>query len=303
MRAAFVINGRQKERYIYKAVQGALAQVHPCDVIVSIQDSTDGTLAEAERAVKECTRNAEHTVRIVHCPVKGPYSMGAMNAHFSWASKQVADDAEWIFQSSADDYSLPARVSVCMEAVAKNPCSAVATTMYFEEPDKPNREIVSGYPRETGYVKAGDGLLNLAYGSTIAGYHRSFLEKVAHRAGKVTPDVFFGVAASLAGGFYCIVNPQHVHSNIADPKNTGFQGKMRAASGDESLKLAALNHEQLLNLYFACWEIAQELCQKGIPADDLNALVNMVIGQAKGMTDAREVLRARDIPQCVLELP
>ena len=301
MKPCFLINARNKEKYVYKSVRGALGQVVPCEILLSDQQSTDGTVAEMRRAVAECSMGADHEIRFVTCPTAGPYSMKAANEHMAWASRQT--DAEWIFQSSADDYSLPARVSVCMEAVAKNPCSAVATTMYFEEPDKPSRDTVSGYPKQTGYVKAADGLTNLAYGSTIAGYHRSFMEKVADKAGKATPDVFFGLAASLAGGFYVVVNPQHVHSNIADLKNTGFQGKMRAATGEASLKLAALNHEQLMALYFACWEIAQELCPNGVPPDDLNAIVNMVIGNAKGMLDAREVLRSKGIPQCVLELP
>ena len=290
MQVAFIVNARQKERFIYKAVQGALSQVHPCDVIVSIQESTDGTLAEAERAIKECTRNAEHTVRVVHCPIKGSYSMWAMNKHFSWAAQQVADDCEWIFQSSADDYSLPARVSVCMEAVAKNPCSAVATTMYFEEPDKPSRDTVSGYPKQTGYVKAADGLTNLAYGSTIAGYHRSFLEKVSDKAERVTPDVFFGWLASLDQGFYAIANPQHVHVNHSSMDNTGFQGKMRAAKGEDALRVAELNHMQLADLYMGCLSNAQELYPKKMTFDDMNAIVNMILGQTAGWINARQAL-------------
>ncbi len=41
--------------------------------------------------------------------------MAAANAHTLWLAEQT--DAEYIFQCSADDYSLPERVSVCMAAV------------------------------------------------------------------------------------------------------------------------------------------------------------------------------------------
>lgn len=300
MRIGFLVNARNKEKYVYKAVKGALSQVVPCEIILSDQQSTDGTVSEMERAVKECPMGAEHTVKIVHCPVGGVYSMRAMNEHMAWAVGQFSMDCEWIFQSSADDYSLPARVSVCMEAVKSNPCSAVATTMYFEEPDKPSRETVSGYPRETGYVNAGEGLVNLAYGSTIAGYQRAFLEKVADKVGPNTPDVFFGFAAALDKGFYAITKPQHVHSNIADLNNTGFQGRMRAAIGEEALRVAELNHFQLCRLYFSCWEMANELCPKGPPGDAVNALVNMILAQSKGWLDRRIDLHENDVTPGVL---
>ena len=288
MKPCFLINARNKEKYVYKSVRGALGQVVPCEILLSDQQSTDGTVAEMRRAVAECSMGADHEIRFVTCPTAGPYSMKAANEHMAWASRQT--DAEWIFQSSADDYSLPARVSVCMEAVAKNPCSAVATTMYFEEPDKPSRDTVSGYPKQTGYVKAADGLTNLAYGSTIAGYHRSFLEKVSDKAERVTPDVFFGWLASLDQGFYAIANPQHVHVNHSSMDNTGFQGKMRAAKGEDALRVAELNHMQLADLYMGCLSNAQELYPKKMTFDDMNAIVNMILGQTAGWINARQAL-------------
>lgn len=298
MKPCFLVNARQKEKYVYKAVKGALSQVVPCEILLSDQMSTDGTVAEMERAIRECPMGADHDVRIIHCPIGGPYSMKSMNDHMHYACKQT--DAEWIFQSSADDYSLPARVSVCMEAVAKNPCSAVATTMYFEEPDKPNREIVSGYPRETGYVKAGDGLMNLAYGSTIAGYHRSFLEKVADKAGRSTPDVFFGFLAALDKGFYAIASPQHVHSQISDLNNTGFQGKMRAAKGEDALRLSELNHFQLAELFMNCLSSAQELYPGKMQPDDMNAIINAILGQTAGWLNTRQALHDAGVTPGVL---
>lgn len=294
----FLVNSRNKDKYVYKAVKGALSQIVPCEILLSDQGSTDNTVAEMKRAVAECPMGADHTVRIVHCPITGPYGMLAMNNHVSWAVQQT--DAEWVFQSSADDYSLPARVSVCMEAVKNNPCSAVATTMYFEDPEKPSRESVSGYPRQTGYVKAGEGLLNLAYGSTIGGYRRDFLDKVIAKAERSTPDVFWGWLAALDEGFYVVASPQHVHCQIADINNTGFQGKMRAATGDDALRLAELNHFQLAELYMKCLQTAQELFSNRMTQYDMNAIINVIIGQIAGWLNTRQALHDANVTPGIL---
>ena len=301
-KVAHIINCRNKGPYVYRTVAAALAQVYPCEIVVADFASTDNSRAEIERAIADAPRNAEHEVKFLECNWQTKTSMFEMNKNVDWLWRQTSPECEWIFQSSADDYSLPARVSVCMAAVEKNPCSSVATTMYFEEPDKPSRESVSGYPQQTGYVKAGEGLMNLAYGSTIGGYARDFLERVGS-AGPNTPDVYWGLLSAIDRGFYVVANPQHVHSMVADVNNTGFQGKMRGASGDDSLKLAAMNHEQLLRLYLACWDAGLKFTKGKMPDEAVNALANMVLGQSKGLMDAREELRRKGIPQCVLELP
>lgn len=287
MPPVFVVNARQKEKFVYRACAGALAQTVPCEVILSDQGSTDGTLAEIERAVREAPRGADHTVRVLHCPVEGPYGMATMNAHMSWIIDQT--DAEWIFQSSADDYSLPDRVKVCMEAVAHHPCSAVGCTMFFEKPGETNREAMSGYPKQTGYVPAGEGLTSLAYGSVIGAYKRDFLLKVGS-AGDVTPDVFWGYLAALDEGFYVVCNPQHVHVTHAGLDNTGFGGKLLAAQGDESMRLNELNQFQLLQVYFACLEKVQEVHPNGIKQPDYDGLISMIVGHAYGWLKARMVL-------------
>lgn len=295
MMPAFIINVRNKERHIAKAVAGALSQTVPCEIIVSDYGSTDGTLAAAQKAVETWPRAAEHTVRVVECPLGNAQgTMQSMNDHVWWLIGQT--DAEWIYQSSGDDYSLPDRVKVCMEAVAANPCSAVATTMFFEGPGETNRDKASGYPRESGYVKAGDGLTNLAYGSVIAGYRKDFLLK-AGNAGNATPDVFWGYLASLEQGFYVVANPQHVHVEHGDAQNTGFQGKMKHAMGDELMRLSERNHLQLLELYFSCADKAQELRNGAgpIPDTDWLPLINMILGQAKGVLTTRRLLSERGI--------
>ncbi len=298
MKVCFCVNARNKQNFVAKAVRGALSQTYPCEVILSDQQSTDGTLQVIRDTVRDFGPT-HHTVRILECPVAGSYGMKAMNDHMAWIIEQT--DADWIFQSSADDYSLPDRVKVCMEDVQQHPCSAVATTMYFLEPGQElqGQVPVSGFPRTTGYVEAGEGLLKLAYGSTIGGYKREFLKKVGS-AGTNTPDVYWGFLAALDEGFYVVAEPHHVHQTHADTANTGFQGKMKGASGDELLRLACLNHFQLAELYMTCFERAQQLHPAGITQDAINAVVNMIIGQSKGWLSARKVLHERKITPGIL---
>ena len=111
----------------------------------------------------------------------------------------------------------------------------------------------------------------------------------------------FGFLAALDKGFYVVANPQHVHCEVASLSNMGFQGKLRAATGEDALCVAELNHFQLLRLYFACWEAAQSLHPEGISDEDTNAIVNMILGQSKGWLDARSRLHANKIIPWIME--
>lgn len=298
MKVAFVINARNKVKYIGQSVLGALGQTYPCEIILSDQSSTDGTYGVMQALIDAYTdqTNQKHTVKLLRCPVEGPYGMRAANDNFDWAWRQSSPDCSWVFQSSADDYSLPDRVSACVKAIEQNDgkMSAVATTMFFAKPGDKEPKSMSGFPKESGYVKAGDGLINLAYGSCIAGYRRDFLEQVSDQAGANTPDVLFGYLAALMDGFYVVAEPHHVHNEVVDSDNTGFQGKLRAATGDMALKVAELNHFQLGAVYQACAEQANRLGLK-VKEEDWLPLMNTIIGQAISWTQARKVLHEKGL--------
>jgi glycosyltransferase involved in cell wall biosynthesis len=295
MRVAFVLNNYNKGRYVYQAVAGALAQTYPCEVIISDYQSTDNSREEIERAISTAPRAAEHEVRFLkpdHLPTPKS-TQRSCNEHLDWLYSQTK--AEWIFQCSADDYSLPERVRKCMMAVAKNECDIVATTMRFEDPTNPGLMQHSGYPVKTGYVQAGDGLLKLAYGSTIHGFHRDFLEK-AGSAGRHTADVYYGYLAALGRGYWCIAEPLHVHVMHAAAENMGFGGKLRAAvpGTDDAKRIAELNHFQLLDLYYATAVRAQELYPMQ-HQDDRNAALGMIMGQVGALIRERNILHDEGI--------
>lgn len=291
MKPLFVVNNLNKGRFVYRACASALAQTIPCEVLLTDAQSTDNSWAEIQRAVAEAPRGAEHTVRAVQSPMKGANNFESFGEHFQWILGETS--APWLLQCSSDDYSLPDRAKVCMEAVAQHPCSAVATWQYMERPDG-HREGHTGYPEASGYVKAGDGLLKLAYGSCIGGYSREFLLKVGS-CGPNTPDVIWGYLAALDKGFYVVADPQHVHVNHADTENLGFQGKMAGATGDEYLRLAELNHAQLMRLYFTCLDRGMEMYGNTITQEDASAAAHAALGQAKAMLHAREVLSAAGV--------
>lgn len=297
MKAAFLIIARDKVKFVEKAVMGALNQTYPCEILLSDQSSVDGTYEKMQELVElwqaQVGETSPHKVRLLKCPIEGPYSMRACNEHFMWLAKQT--DAEWLFLCSADDYSLPDRVKVCMEAVEKFNCAIVATTMKFEDPANPTQEGVSGYPLKSGYVNAGDGLWKMAYGGTVQGYKRSFLLK-AGPALDCTADVFYGYLAALDEGYYVVCNPQHVHVMHAALDNMGFQGKMRAApeGSDEHWRLNELNRFQLLDLYYTTALRAQELYPLAHQKDK-EMLLQMVWAQSAGWLEARKQLHNRKI--------
>lgn len=301
VKAAFVVNARDKAKYVAKAVQSAISQTYPCHILLSDQSSTDGTF-EAMLAASEMPHGAKHTVEIVRCPVKGPYSMATHNRHIDWLLDQT--DAEWFFQCSADDYSLPGRVLACMEAIEHNRCSVIATNMWFSEPGQVPGLMTPRSQVAEGYVNAGFGMQSLVYGSCIAGYKRSFMKKIGPAPKNVTMDVYCGYLGALDDGYYVVGNePMHVHQTVADVNNMGFQGKMRGAEAagnkEELARLNELNHFQLFELYFSCKVAQQRLYPLAHPQDQ-NVPVQMMIDQAVGWYNRRSELHAAGLVPGVL---
>jgi hypothetical protein len=310
-RSVFWVNSFNKSEHTYKACASALAQDIPCNILFTDMQSSDDSWIHIERAVREAPRGADHSVTWLKTPMPGVNTFASLSEHFMFAAKVSAEkfpESEYILQCSADDYSLPGRARVCMEAVEKHPCDAIATTMYFADPSVdwngnllPDGGIspsVSGYPTESGYVQAGEGIARLAYGSVIAGYSVEFLNRIG--GFDVTPDVYYGYAAALGKGFYVVADPQHVHVQHSSEKNLGFGGKLLAAKGDELARLSELNHYQLFSLYRACLEIGQKIRPEGIPQEDLVPLLNMMLGQAIAWHDRRKDLHINHITPGVL---
>ena len=295
MKPCFIVHNLNKGKHVYRAVKGALAQTIPCHVLLTDAQSTDNSWEEMNRAVKECPMGAKHEVTILQSPMKGENSFQSCSDHFQWVMTQT--QSEWLIPSTSDDYSLPDRARVCMEAAYQHDCASVATTMYFEKDGETNRQIVSGFPRESGYVPAGIGIRRLAFGSCIAAYRKSFLEKVGG-FGPVTPDVAWGYLAALDRGYYVVANPQHVHVQHEDVNNLGFEGKMKGAKDnpEELARLNELNHFQLFQLFYLTAVKANELYPLA-HQEDKNAIFQCMMDQAVAWYGKRDALhKARITP-------
>lgn len=325
MKATFFVTARNKVKYVKRAVKSAFDQTYPCHIVLSDQSSTDGTyeamvealseylgnqmphvLVEARNeksrsAVMEIlpTADQKHHIELVRCPIEGEYGMTAANAHTMWAVERA--ETPWIFQCSADDYSLPDRVAVCMAKVEemeakKQECAAIACTMYYLHAEDAFNPQTTPYMRlpEDMYISAGFGLKNLVYGSTIQGWNQEFFIR-AGSAENVTGDVFHGFMAALDKGYFVINRPLHVKVEYADMDNMGFQGKMKAAekSGDRETmaRINELNRFQLFELYLKM-KMRQQQKWPMAHAADQQALVDMILTQAQGWYQERSNLHA-----------
>lgn len=295
-KAAFVVNARDKIKYVEKAVIGALSQDYPCHIILSDQGSEDGTYEKMLELSQTVTQGAKHRVEVVHCPVEGEYSMATQNRHVDWLVDQT--EAEWFFQCSADDYSFSTRVSACMKAVALMPCASVVTNQYFTEPEKPLGDQTLRSQIPGGYIPAGLGLTNLVFGSCIAGYKRSFLKKIGPAPGSVTMDVWCGYQAAMDEGYVVVPELLHVHQKVADVRNMGFEGKLRGATADGDVdglaRLNELNHYQLFELYYEC-HLAQQNRYPLAHDNDKAAPISMMLGQAVSWYRRRKELHDKKI--------
>lgn len=302
---ALILNNRNKGKYVYRSVAGALSQTIPCEIHIADFASTDNSRSEIERAIAEAPRGAEHDVIYSKRDEPTEGTMLAVNKALWWMVNQT--ECEWIFQCSSDDYSLPRRIAVCMQALAGLKAkgmdtAGLATTMKFEDPEHTDQHAVSGFPQETGYVTAGIGIHKMAYGSTIWGYRRDFLLKVGMEV-PCTLDVYLGYLASLDRGYYVICDPQHVHFMAHDLENIGFQGKMRAAelAGDQATihRINELNRFQLFELYFHT-KLAQQKHYPLAGATDQTALMDMIVAQACGWYQERAQLHALKLTPSIL---
>lgn len=299
MKAAFALTARNKEKYVAKAVIGALSQTHPCHILLSDQHSDDATLSVIEKTVADTPLgHPDHIVQVLRCPIEGKYGMRAANAHFLWLTEQT--DAEWIFQCSADDYSLPGRVGAGMLAAEQLKAKGItpdtiACTMHFH--DEAGMSHGTSQFEPGGFWAAGEGMHKLVYGSCIHQFHRDFVKKIGS-PGDVTMDVYYGYLAALGRGFFVLNDPQHVHGGMIDPNNMGFGGKIRWAMSIKDEKLLAqineLNHFQLFELYFACHKAQTKWFPLAHEADKA-APIQCMLNQSVGWFTRRKELHEANI--------
>ena len=75
---------------------------------------------------------------------------------------------------------------------------------------------------------------------------------------------------------------------------------MKAARGEEALRVAELNHYQLAELFVHCFQSAQDLYPGKMTQDDVNAIVNAIMGQTVGWLNTRKALHEAGVTPGVL---
>lgn len=232
MKASFLVPARDKVKHVKMCAESVLAQTYPgLEIILSDQGSTDGTrevLASLVSGYK-----GPHKVRLLDCPDTEPKGMAGMNAHINWLQGQCEGDI--VMMTSADDVAHPDRAKRTIEAFAETNASFVATQQQFCDPDGTPR-TVTAYPSESGWVDGRTHLYKLTGSSSSTAWARDLVDKYDPFPESEINDVVLPYYATLERGFYFIAEQLHAYLKHADPNNTGLEGALRAAEGDDAKK-------------------------------------------------------------------
>lgn len=290
IKTAFVIFARDKARHVHNAVASALAQSHPCEVILSDQGSTDDTLAIMKGLASQYS--GHHTVRVLECPDRTPKGMKGLNAHCSWIMDQT--DADLVLWSAADDISHHERARCVVETYQQTDASYIGTQHFFCDPDGNPLEITL-WPHE-GFVNGVDQITHSVGGSVSSAWDRRFWRKFGPLDGDLLMDVAFPFFAAQDRGFYVIAKPLAKYLKHADVSNTGLEGRIRAAKEAND----TAEQERLGEL--AHWQLAANACamfrrfdERQLPfrsEDDARMLQHMIFGRCFALTEARSKLHS-----------
>lgn len=293
MRAAFIVPARDKAAHVENCVRSVLAQTLPgLEIILSDQGSTDGTRAAMASLVADY--DGPHEVRLVDCPATEYRGMAGLNAHLAWLHEQT--DAEIVLMSAADDIAHPERAEKVLRAFEETGASFVGTCMEFMRPDGE----VTGYtahPEETGWVTARQHLFDKVGGSSSTAWRRSLVDKYRPFEGIACSDLTLPYYGSLEGGFWYIREPLHAYICHADANNTGLEGVIRAAEGDDDrvLQLHELGHYHIATTYNTMLNRLNEV-GGDYRDDDVGALIEKLLETACAWAATRDVATLRRLP-------
>lgn len=230
--AVFVRNKAHMAPFLERQVRSAFAQTYPCEILLSDQGSNDGTRELLHRLAAEY-KGDKHQVRLLDCPDVAFHGMAGLNAHVGWLQNQT--DAEVFIHACADDYAMPERAEVLVDAFKRTGADMVGGAMYFEEPDGSNRGRTS-FARE-GWVTVHDMVHEKAGGGSAAGWRRDLWQRLAPIPAIGGLDVWMPPLACVLGGFYFVNQPLYTYIRHADPSNTGLEGALAAAENDAARRV------------------------------------------------------------------
>jgi cellulose synthase/poly-beta-1,6-N-acetylglucosamine synthase-like glycosyltransferase len=292
MRPVFVIPARNKEKHVGQAVISALNQTLPLEIIISDQGSEDNTL----KVIKETVNgySGPHKVTILECPETQYKGMAGLNAHFNWLHENI--EADVFIISSADDFSHPERAEKTMREFETRDVDLVLTAQIFYDPVE-DTTLITAHPRENGYVSLEDCTRRLAAGSSSFAWKQSFFRAVGPIPHITILDVYMGPLAAVRNGIYFLAEPLHTYVKHHDENNTGLEGQMRAANGDEFARLNELASYQVAASYL---EVAKKLQQW--KKEEFATTVDHMMSQCTDWIEARTLLNMKRLTPMSLKV-
>jgi len=283
MQFCFALPVRDKAKYLAKTVNSILRQDYsPLEILLSDQGSVDGSW-EILKDIK-ARYDGPHSVRVVQCPHIDIYGMPALNEHLNWMHNQT--DATHFLSCSADDLEFPQRTRLTVNAFKEfDPSMVMAGMVFMEEDGMVNG--ATGYPIESGWIKASEMFARYIGGSTVHAWTRDIYEKVGGLQGVASPDMVLPMLATIDKGAYFIADQVHAHRRVVDSNNTGLEGVIRAATTHEELmQLEELCHFQITAAMFT---IAQKMKESGLEsADATKALIECICSRAGSWQTVRQ---------------
>ena len=220
MKLAFMVNNRNKEKYIRMAVRSILFQkCEPFLAVLSDNNSTDASKAIMDEEAAKY--DGPHKVVRLNCPVFEHDGMAGLNAHMDWVMDQI--DADWIIQLSGDDYSLEHRAQKTLDAFRANDPSMVLTAQYSVSEDM-KYVAETAYPHMDGWVRVEDVISKYVGGSCSQAWSREFYEKMGGVRGCLgSPDILMPLLSILHKGCYYLNERLQCYRKVLGPDNTGLE--------------------------------------------------------------------------------
>lgn len=294
MKASFICPARNKGRHVGKCIESMLAQTEPCEILISVQQSDDDTLAVARDAVTGYRGASE--VRVIECPAGDYRGMRGLNEHLNWIHTQITGDV--VINCSADDYNEPQRVERTMRVFETFKPSYIGTRVLYETPEG---QVVgeTGFPdRYSRFVSVAEAIKGLIGSSASSAWSRALWDKYAPLRGVEAQDMILPMMALFERGVYYIDEPLHHHVLHADPNNTGVEGQMRAAAEDPAVAARFAELNGFSNTHH--WtNIYQRLADAGhfarLSKEGYEALIERIVSAAHNWSRTREDLAMRRI--------
>ena len=259
MKVSCLVPVRNKAFFVGHTIKSTLDQTYPCEILLSDQGSTDGSLDILK--YHQSAYRGPHKVRLLQCPVTEPKGMSGFNAHIHWMMGQT--DADLIIIVSADDLNHPDRVKRTVEEYQMHRPSFIGTKMQFLTPPadgslKMEVEGITAFdPKGSRFITAREHIEQLVGGSVSTAWDREFYEKIGGLSRHMIPDVYLPFLATLDRGFYMIDEQLFAYIRHPGEGNTGIGGRMLAVEQDgEMLFLNELANYQIVSTYYEAGRVA-----------------------------------------------